>query len=141
MGFLASAIRFSRSFSVLAPSAVAAFAIMAAASIIPAPAGLRRTFLVPAPPGLRRTFVIPVPPGLRHTFLVPGPLRLDVVADVDSTRPMGYGVSGGTSSARWWRRAMIPRCRGWVSILVPASIHQIISLILPCQRGIRTYGD
>jgi hypothetical protein len=48
-------------------------------------------------PELGCTFLIPAPPGLMCVFFVPVPSRLNIVADINSDRPMGSDVSDGTS--------------------------------------------
>jgi hypothetical protein len=70
---------------ILTPAAVAAFAMMETAYLIPASSGLGLTFFVPAPEGFRRALLVPVS------------RKLNVVGDVKSTRPMGSGVFSRTS--------------------------------------------
>ncbi|KAK1648635.1 hypothetical protein QYE76_066440 [Lolium multiflorum] len=106
--FLASSFGLPALFPRLTPTLVATFSLLTVASVVPASAGLGLTFFVPAPSRIGLAIVVPAPARFRRTLRVHVPRRRHVVADIDSTRPMGPGISGWTTAARWWRRTRDP---------------------------------
>ncbi|KAK1633150.1 hypothetical protein QYE76_007465 [Lolium multiflorum] len=88
---------------------MATFTLVIVSSVVPAPARLGSrsasgssaplAIIVPAPSGFGLMIVVLVPTWFRRAR--PSPWRRHVVADVNSTSPMGPGVSGWTAAARW----------------------------------------